>query len=659
MDGAPVVVAPIGQTTKIQVPRGLSVPTDFPSLRREVARSLNELVTAARHGLNDVQLDEPPSAEELAERAIPRNWVATATEGSVCAHPDAHGAAGFIAAAASRLLPRFITERYSIVVRLRPIEEWLAAESPALELSLRREHPGDASRHHPDDRFAEFPIELVADGLRLWVQLALLEACEQAARAGSVLTDLAVRWWDVAESVGMAYQTSDEAGGDERDAEASARAATFRAVVEELRSLAPGTKPWVGGLLAHRLEQPDSEDWTRRDGRHRRFFLVDEPERHLHPNLQREAALWLRDLIRSRDTPCLVATHRTPFLALPTDSRLPLYVYVTREERGILCEPFDADELRPLDRIATALGFDRGELLTTVSLFLLVEGSHDVVVLERMFEELRAARIAVVSMEGLSNYKVVLDSDVLWRYTTAEIALTTDKFDTGVLAQIVGDPRATAGRLGGRVNLYSALNRDAARAARRKDYATAELLAKAAARLDASPEAKRIAAALSTIAGAGGISSAAELARLLAAPQLAAEVTGLQRKLARARRGLDAETAPAQFSGRIVALNDVAAMLELQGLPAPVSVPAVTVRVLGVGAVGSPVVACWEILAGGRTMLSVEPAIEMPDVNEFGEPLVDMYGTLWGKVLSGIDPEALTVSGTPTVRIPAGIPDVE
>ena len=187
--------------------------------------------------------------------------------------------------------------------------------------------------------------------------------------------------------------------------------------------------------------------------------------------------------------------------------------------------------------------------------------------------------------------------------------------------------RGTAGRLGGRVHLYSALNRDAARAARRKDFATAERLAKAAARLDASPEAKKIVAALSTIAGAGGIGSAADLARLLAAPQLAVEVTGLQRKLARARRGLDAETTPAQFSGRIVALNDVAAMLDLQGLPAPVPVPAVTVHVLGVGAVGSPVVACWEILAGGRTMLSVEPAIEMPDVNELGEPLVDVYGT--------------------------------
>jgi hypothetical protein len=219
--------------------------------------------------------------------------------------------------------------------------------------------------------------------------------------------------------------------------------------------------------------------------------------------------------------------------------------------------------------------------------------------------------------------------------------------------------RGTAGRLGGRVHLYSALNRDAARAARRKDYATAERLAKAAARLDASPEAKKIAAALSTIAGAAGVGSAAELARLLAAPQLAAEVTGLQRKLGRARRGLNAETTPAQFSGRIVAMSDVAVMVELQGLPAPVPVPTVTVHAAGIGSIGSAVIASWEILAGGRTMLSIEPAIEMSDVNELGEPLLDIYGAPWGQVLRGVAPEVLTVTGTPTVRIPAGIPDVE
>ncbi len=55
----------------------------------------------------------------------------------------------------------------------------------------------------------------------------------------------------------------------------------------------------------------------------------------------------------------------------------------------------------------------------------------------------------------------------------------------------------------------------------------------------------------------------------------------------------------------------------------------------------------------------VDPAIEMSDVNELGEPLVDVYGTPWGQVLSGVNPDVLAVSGTVTVRIPAGIPDVE
>jgi hypothetical protein len=34
---------------------------------------------------------------------------------------------------------------------------------------------------------------------------------------------------------------------------------------------------------------------------------------------------------------------------------------------------------------------------------------------------------------------------------------------------------------------------------------------------------------------------------------------------------------------------------------------------------------------------------------------VDVYGTAWGQVLEGIDPEALTVSGDATILFPDGI----
>jgi flagellar motility protein MotE (MotC chaperone) len=37
----------------------------------------------------------------------------------------------------------------------------------------------------------------------------------------------------------------------------------------------------------------------------------------------------------------------------------------------------------------------------------------------------------------------------------------------------------------------------------------------------------------------------------------------------------------------------------------------------------------------------------------------DIYGTAWGKVLADLDPQALSVTGTPTISIPDGIPDVQ
>jgi hypothetical protein len=58
-------------------------------------------------------------------------------------------------------------------------------------------------------------------------------------------------------------------------------------------------------------------------------------------------------------------------------------------------------------------------------------------------------------------------------------------------------------------------------------------------------------------------------------------------------------------------------------------------------------------------MLSMEPVIKLHYVNELGEPLRDVYGTPWGQVLDGVEPDVLIVSGTANVHIPAGIRDVE
>lgn len=41
-----------------------------------------------------------------------------------------------------------------------------------------------------------------------------------------------------------------------------------------------------------------------------------------------------------------------------------------------------------------------------------------------------------------------------------------------------------------------------------------------------------------------------------------------------------------------------------------------------------------------------------------GATPTDIYGTAWGEVLANVDPEALSVSGDPTIAIPDGIPDI-
>lgn len=42
-----------------------------------------------------------------------------------------------------------------------------------------------------------------------------------------------------------------------------------------------------------------------------------------------------------------------------------------------------------------------------------------------------------------------------------------------------------------------------------------------------------------------------------------------------------------------------------------------------------------------------------------GATPTDIYGTAWGKVLADVDPQALSVTGAPSISIPDGIPDVK
>ncbi len=54
-----------------------------------------------------------------------------------------------------------------------------------------------------------------------------------------------------------------------------------------------------------------------------------------------------------------------------------------------------------------------------------------------------------------------------------------------------------------------------------------------------------------------------------------------------------------------------------------------------------------------------EAALALVTGARAGATPVDVYGTAWGQVLEGIDPDTLAVRGRATIEIPDGIPSVE
>jgi hypothetical protein len=120
--------------------------------------------------------------------------------------------------------------------------------------------------------------------------------------------------------------------------------------------------------------------------------------------------------------------------------------YVTRVDGRVSVEPIDAAALDALDAVAHDVGFDRGELLSTVSCFLLVEGEHDRVMLDTIFErELRSAGVFIVPLRG-SPRRSLLDVDTLWRFMTAPVAVALDNLPLTDVAAASTDP-AALGRL--------------------------------------------------------------------------------------------------------------------------------------------------------------------------------------------------------------------
>jgi energy-coupling factor transporter ATP-binding protein EcfA2 len=173
----------------------------------------------------------------------------------------------------------------------------------------------------------------------------------------------------------------------------------------EVAAVGAGLQPWALFAIheALRLAGTDPDAPL--------IYFFDEPERHLHPLAQREAAEFITRIAREGGN-VVVATHSPTFLG----TRMPNgeYVRVRREYGVTRADVIDPQVLAAVDSYAISLGLSPADLLQLTRAALLVEGRQDRIVIEGLFgRELAERFVRILPLEGSDNSLAVLDAELL------------------------------------------------------------------------------------------------------------------------------------------------------------------------------------------------------------------------------------------------------
>lgn len=394
------------------VPVTVAVPQPPAEVTARALRVLTEAMEAIEH-----QFGRSDPLRPRGHRAAANPWILGSTDpGEDVNDPNAQPLIDKVAEAATTLLPEFVSRSYDIVFSLHREDAGVRSRTgtvdlqdpPQVEVSIRDAKDGTV-----------FALHDLAEGFQLWAQLAIFEALAQVERYCRLLEFLADCWVD-----------ADRAAceGDELDA--------------ALKSLHEQSLDRIVAMLqdavSRVIDAPESEPLDLPVERllgvlPPRVYLIDEPEQHLHPKLQVEAAQWLDDTLRQRNAQAVITTHAPAFLR---GGEGYSHSYVVRREGGASVETFAPEDLDATDVMAQELGLDRGQLLLYVRVVLYVEGPMDRAVITTLFErELRRSNIVVATMKGVANATEILH-DPLVRFTSARIAALFDNLSDRDLEDI-------------------------------------------------------------------------------------------------------------------------------------------------------------------------------------------------------------------------------
>lgn len=154
------------------------------------------------------------------------------------------------------------------------------------------------------------------------------------------------------------------------------------------------------------------------------FIILDEPEAHLHRSAEQHMASGLLRWAELLDAYIVVASHSPELLDLP-DS-IVLQVGRDHETEANAVQPLPAPTIETMAQF----GLRPSDLLRRQRIFLLVEGAHDQIVVNKLIgDELHAARVEVLPIRGARQLPATVDSQFLFRFTDAHIIVMLDAVD--------------------------------------------------------------------------------------------------------------------------------------------------------------------------------------------------------------------------------------
>jgi hypothetical protein len=392
----------------------------------------DQVAGALRDALDEMaRFSEPIEPEE--------GWAAEEDDGSTLRRePSVVHLCKRVTTGATDALPSYVRDRYHLTVAPRS----LVASGPPLVVRVAETSTGK-----------EFVPDVIADGLRVWVELALRKGIDELRDIAAQfrqqerwLRALSLDFEELAERFRQARDAWEH--GEEDDGE-DERRGEYEGVnydlTEEIIRIKTTASELLAAVASVEGEGPPPDipgsyaAFARSDPALRReLYLVDEPERHLHPRLQRAASRYLVDFTRQTGAQAVVITHSVAFMRAGGDA--VNYLYVKRDTEGSRVVSLDPAELDALSEVTRELGLDRGELLAGVTVVLFVEGRSDQYVLESLFaSRLRAAGIAVAPIHGILRTRGIIEADLLMRYSDARIAFLIDDVRLDELEGMIAD----------------------------------------------------------------------------------------------------------------------------------------------------------------------------------------------------------------------------